>query len=100
MKHLTYILFFVLIGATTQSCIPDENFLPGTIIDSGDPALDGCGWLLEVGTFTYKPTELDAAFQKDGLQVNVEFTETNTSISCGLVGTEYDEITIQEIQEL
>jgi len=52
MKYAILLAAFI-----TLSC--DKNdFVDATIYDYGEPALDGCGWVVEVGNEIYKPTNL------------------------------------------
>jgi hypothetical protein len=72
-----------------------EGFCPetkdGVVRDLGDPALDGCGWVIEFvfsdTVVNYRPDTLAETFKVDGLKVNVEFIRTLEQSACGLIET-------------
>ena len=70
MKNLVIILMTVL---AISSCKPEsviidnpcESCEDAIIRDSGEPALDGCGWVVDVSTIIYKPVNLLEEFKID-----------------------------------
>ena len=62
----------------------------GLVRDLGDPALDGCGWVLEIPVnnevVTVRPDELGDLFKVDSLAVRVDFKQTLETSVCGLSG--------------
>ena len=71
------------------------------IINTGDPAYDGCGWLIKLNSTKteYSPANLTAAFQKDSLKVNITYILLSTKYSCGMVpGAGVQQIKIESIR--
>lgn len=54
-----------------------------TVINSGSPALDGCGWLIKVGPVSYSPDNLPENFKESGINVKIEYTVSDTDFVCG-----------------
>lgn len=100
MKKL--IKIFLLSGIiifTSFSCDENDDFIKGDgiIIDAGNPAVDGCGWLIEISNETYKPIELDEQFQENNLEVTLEYKVLDSERSCGWLLEKYKEINIKNI---
>ena len=84
VKHLfTGILVFSLL--TILSCKKDDLSADATIINSGDPAADGCGWLIKINStgITYSPVSLSAMFETNGLKVHITYRILKTKFGCG-----------------
>ena len=62
----------------------------GRVRDLGDPAVDGCGWVLELPinneVMTVRPDVLEDTFKVDSLAVKVDFKQTMETSVCGLGG--------------
>ena len=58
------------------------------ILDLGDPALDGCGWVVQFevdGVLTdHRADSLPANFQQNELDVKIEYQPTTEESVCGL----------------
>ncbi|MFD1255295.1 hypothetical protein ACFQ3S_00675 [Mucilaginibacter terrae] len=54
-----------------------------TVINTGSPALDGCGWLIKVGTVSYSPDNLPENFKESGINVKIEYTVSDADFVCG-----------------
>ena len=90
MKYAILLAAFI-----TLSC--DKNdFVDATIYDYGEPALDGWGWVVEVGNEIYKPTNLAPELQKDRLVIQMDFDKLNSRANCGLIPDAYQEIKINK----
>lgn len=73
------------------------NFIEGTcpittaatVRDLGDPALDGCGWVIEFdvdGTLqNHRPDELAEEYEVADLEIQLTYKPTLDSSVCGLV---------------
>jgi len=63
----------------------------GKILDLGDPALDGCGWVVQFDvngiTQNHRADSLPADFEQNELEVKIEYNETDEDSVCGLGGT-------------
>ncbi len=62
----------------------------GKILDLGDPAIDGCGWVISIDidgvAVNFRADSLPTAFQKDGLVVSISYRETLELSPCGRGG--------------
>jgi len=72
----------------------------GMIMYEGEPAADGCGWLISVGTNIYKPIELPTEFKIENKSVILYYKSTQETYRCGFSSIEYDEIEILYIKDL
>ena len=83
------------------SCNKDEpvqlNSQQGLVLYFGDPAVDGCGWLIEIGEEKYSPVNLKSEFQIDSLGVIVEFKILSSEWNCGWREPGYRQIEILNI---
>ena len=106
MKHLKYtsliaVTAFLIVSAcksndaaaTASSCGSCED---AVIRYFGDPALDGCGWVVEVASTIYMPNNLTSEFHRDSLKVKLKYTILDR-VNCGLVKDAYPAISIEEI---
>jgi len=77
---------------------PDFQNVKGIILFRGDPATDGCGWLIEINNVEYKPQNLESIFQKEGLVVVLDFDTLNSIWNCGWREPGYQEINIVKMK--
>ncbi|HAQ69972.1 MAG TPA: hypothetical protein DCR48_03255 [Flavobacteriales bacterium] len=92
MKYAILLAAFI-----TLSC--DKNdFVDATVYDFGEPALDGCGWVIEVGSEIYKPTNLASQYQIDQLEIKIDFEKLSSRANCGLLPNAYQEIEINKVK--
>jgi hypothetical protein len=66
------------------SCSKNETTYAGLVRFSGDVAVDGCGWVIDVENGTFHPNNLSAEFQQDSLAVELSYKGTNEKYNCGL----------------
>lgn len=68
------------------SCAIETN---GKILDLGDPALDGCGWVIQFdvdGTLeNHRADSLATNFLQNDLEVTIEYHTTTEESICGLI---------------
>ena len=62
----------------------------------GDPALDGCGWVVDANATIYMPENLQPEFYVDSLKVSIKYKVTGR-VNCGLVKDKHIGIFIEEI---
>ena len=95
----TVILFFLIEGigcdSKTESEFHKQN---GLVLYYGSPAVDGCGWMIRINKVDYSPVNLDANFQKDGLNVVVDYQILTSTFSCGDGVGRYQQIKIVSIK--
>lgn len=80
--------------------IAEELTADATVINSGDPAADGCGWLIKIsGTdSTYSPKNLPVLDQIANLKVHIMYKRLSTKFQCGwLPGTGPTQIQLDAI---
>ena len=85
-----------LLSILLFSC--SKDYETGTVKDYGAQALDGCGWVIEIGSEVYSPTNLATQYQQDGLSIELEYKELNSMYTCGLLPTSYPEIEIKDVK--
>ncbi|UCS91817.1 hypothetical protein KZP23_13855 [Echinicola marina] len=93
-------LFIVLFLAVFFSACTDDDRpvlqVEAKIVDGGNPAVDGCGWLMEINGENYKPKSLKEQFQIDGLEVILFYSTTGVSY-CGMGSNELTSIAVDKI---
>ncbi len=83
-------------GTMTDSSCNDCK--DAVIRNYGDPALDGCGWVVDVSSTIYMPKNLAPEFHTDGLEVKIKYEELGR-VNCGLVKDAHLSMQIEEIQK-
>jgi len=100
---ITVIVSFLLI----MSCKSKDGILiesdcteceDAVVRNFGDPALDGCGWVLDVSETIYKPRNLPGEYKVDSLDVKIRYKVLD-SVNCGLIRNAFSEIFITEIKK-
>jgi len=64
----------------------------------GDPALDGCGWVIKISSENHTPTNLPPEFTVDGLEVRIKYKELDL-VNCGMVKDAHHAIILEEIKK-
>lgn len=100
-------LFFIIITASIffSSCKSKGGAVSDTACEScedamirnyGEPALDGCGWVVEASETIYMPKNLLPEFYVDSLKVRIKY-KVLERVNCGLVKDAHLSIFIEEI---
>lgn len=98
-----YLLIGALLFNFNFSCKKEENSLQPTdavIRDYGDPAVNGCGWVILVSSSVYKPINLSPEFYLDSLEVKIKYELLSTKANCGFQKDVYSEIKIKYIEKI
>jgi hypothetical protein len=66
------------------------------MLDLGNPALDGCGWVIQVGGEKLRALEIDSSSLEDSLLVRIQYYKLQSVSACGL-GSPISEIEINDI---
>ncbi len=86
MKYaILSLLIFSVACMKNHSCIsePDVKSSNAKVYYSGPEAADGCGWVIEINSTSYRPTtELPTEFQVNELSVTVSYKLTNDNYPC------------------
>ncbi len=70
------------------------------ILYTGPEAADGCGWVIEINSTSYRPTiELANEFQINELPVTVSYKLTNENYPCFKSATGIKQIQITSIKK-
>jgi hypothetical protein len=87
-QFITLIFILVLPALIISSCKKGTNDIKANaiIIDTGDPAADGCGWLIKINSTdsTYSPKNLPVLYQIDSLKVHISYKRLTTRFGCGM----------------
>ena len=83
MKLLSLFIFCLVLSVS--SCKKDELTATATVVFTGDPAADGCGYLVKIdGTGTeYSPVNLSSDFAINNLKVNIRYQVLASKSACG-----------------
>jgi len=98
MKQI-FILCCVLLLACNKDDVAGTKFSDkATVIDTGEVAVDGCGWvILSEDSTIYHPNNLPDAFKQNNLEVQVDYYKTHDSFTCGW-GAKFNVINITTIK--
>lgn len=97
-----YLFWMVLIASTLNiGCSKEEHWLDAVILDLGSPAVDGCGFVLEIKDQIYYPVNLEEKYQIGGKTVKVRYSVLEETYTCGFPHSEikYQKINIKEIRD-
>ena len=80
------LLFMIVSGCKKENNSNTKTKTPGVgnamILDTGPVAADGCGWLIKVGSNYYHADNLPEQFQKDSLNVNIDYNPSTSKFQC------------------
>ncbi|MCF8459311.1 MAG: hypothetical protein K9G46_01175 [Flavobacteriales bacterium] len=91
-------LFLLLVLFASLIACDQRKFTKATVKDFGPPAVDGCGWVMEIDGTVYKPIDLPAKYQVDELKIEVKYDVLATMAGCGWVSNAYEEIDLIKIR--
>jgi hypothetical protein len=102
LKKLPAFLFLFslcisLLGIECKKEEPDVQGADGLVLYYGDPAVDGCGWIIKINNTEYAPVNLDSEFQNDSTNVVLEFNLLDSKWHCGWREPGYQQIEITKI---
>lgn len=96
-----YILGVALLTLVAASCNKDKDMTNATVIDTGDIASEGCGYILKLDDGSeLRPMYLPTAFQHNGFKVKVKYSTNNEQFVCKVapVNKVYEMIEISDIK--
>lgn len=110
MKNITLFKIAAIVTVITIAAIACQKsngdnaalITEATIYNTGDLAVDGCGWTLKaaVNDSTYSPINLADDYKVNNLKVKVRFHPKKTKLTCGLGATQLREVTIDNITKI
>jgi hypothetical protein len=81
---LAVILLVVNLCCKKSALPPGEVSVNAIVINEGDPAADGCGWLIKTATDTiFHPTNLSTKYQVDSLKIHINYHKLADKFECG-----------------
>jgi hypothetical protein len=104
IKSLSIAAIMLIICGILVSCHDDSaefceyGFKKGTVVFTGAPELDGCGWTIQIGEVAYHPVNLSLSYQINDLPVLIKFRTEADGFHCGRGGVAYQSIWITEIR--
>jgi len=105
-KVKIFLILLGMIGIVAFSCKKNKldslsinQNLQGLILYYGDPAVDGCGWMIEINKVAYSPILLDSTFRKDSLKVILDYQLLASTWNCGWRSPGYNQIEIKAIKK-
>ena len=101
LRRITF-AFLAILAFATFSCEKAEIVEEALVLDFGDVAVDGCGWLLELedGDLVHATNGIPENLQQDSLKVLIDYEDAEGQFQCGLAGTTYNQIELTSIGEL
>ena len=98
-------ILFMITLISSFNCRKDEQKSVGKsnigiILYFGDPAVNGCGWVIKIDTTIYSPIELETKFKIDSLEVKLDCEILDSWWKCGWREPGYREIQIKTIEIL
>jgi len=81
-----YLFCALLIALVAVSCNRDKNLVKATVVDTGDLAAGGCGYLLKLENEDkpVRPSNLPTAYMHDGYKVKVKFDRDGSGEVCSV----------------
>ncbi|MBS1774466.1 MAG: hypothetical protein JST82_16535 [Bacteroidetes bacterium] len=75
---------FVALSVLAVACKKDKNMIKATVVDSGDIAKGGCGYLLQIESDgeLVRPRYLPTAYQHPGEKVKVKMNRDDEGDIC------------------
>jgi len=104
MKRIRFVLLlffaFCLFAASCGTKNESDGLLQnGLVLNYGEPAADGCGWVIQINKVDYSPINLDAKFKKDSLKVVVNYQILASTFNCGWRDSGYQQIKIMSVSQ-
>jgi hypothetical protein len=77
------------------------KWIEAIVVDLGSPAVDGCGWAINIDNITYIPDNLDEQYKQNRLKVMIVYENTSQIYQCpGFSEINYDKIIIKQIMKI
>ena len=96
------LVLMVLINLHLNSgCKKQEEWIDATVLDFGSPAVDGCGFVIEINGTIYFPVNLEEKYQIDKKTIKLQYNTLEDMQTCGFPdsGVKYQKVSIREIRD-
>ncbi|MBD1420201.1 hypothetical protein [Sphingobacterium chuzhouense] len=97
-----YLLLMIFINIHLNSgCKKEEQWINATVLDFGNPKVDGCGFVIEIDGNIYFPVNLGEKYQTDKKEVKLQYNILEDMHACGFPqsGAKYQKASIKEIRD-
>lgn len=84
MKLKFYFTLLLFLACMCLYTCKKEYSATATILDEGNIASDGCGWMIKVNNKIYHPDNLPEQYKVNNLNVSIKYRLLNYHWSCGL----------------
>lgn len=74
---------FTFTSCQEKGTIPSIKLIEALVLYTGEPEVDGCGYMLKIGDEQYKPLNLSPQHQTDSLELLIEYEVDPTGFHCG-----------------
>lgn len=84
-----------------RGCEKRDQWIDAMVLDFGSPAVDGCGFVLEIGDSIYFPANLQEKYQVDKKEIQLKYRLLEDLKTCGFSDSEarYQKLTINAIKD-
>ncbi|PRD56300.1 hypothetical protein [Sphingobacterium gobiense] len=97
-----YLFLMVLINLhLTSGCKKEDQWVDAVVLDYGSPAVDGCGFVLEIDGNIFFPVNLEESCQIDKKEIRLQYSLFKEMQTCGFPhsGIEYQKISVRDIRD-
>lgn len=91
-----------LILVLAVSCNPDKDLVKATVIDTGDIAKDGCGYIIRLENGKeLRPVYIPSAYQSNGMKVKLKYNTNGEQQICYVIPVNkvYEVVEIAKIKK-
>ena len=73
MMKMVASMLFLLLSCASDDAAPEGFYVDGYVINGGNPAVDGCGWMIVSEQQNFFPINLSRAMWVDSLPVRFHY---------------------------
>lgn len=90
------VAIFSFISCKQGNDDPLSDIQIGIVLDPGNPALDGCVWVIQVDGEKLRAAEIDSSYLEYSLLARIQFNKLQSVSACGL-GSPISDIEIKNV---
>jgi hypothetical protein len=76
-----------------------QSEVSAVVVYEGDPAVDGCGWLIQHAQKFYSPVNLGSDFKIDSLKIVLSYKVLESTWNCGWREPGYKQIEVLKMKK-